>query len=106
VPWHVVCKRSDVPANRGWPVRVGAESIAIFEVDGRLMAVENVCRHVGNPIDDGFVQGGCVSCPWHGWRYDLRTGDHLTLFGRRRGLRTYPVRTEGEDVLVEVDSRE
>jgi len=103
VTWRVVCKRGDVPAGRGWPVRVGGESIAVFDVDGQLMAVENLCRHVGNPIDDGLVESGCVTCPWHGWRYDLRTGDHLTMFGRRRGLRTYPVRADGDYVLVEVE---
>ena len=100
--WQVVCRRSDIPAGRGWPVRVGRESIAIFELDGDVVAVENVCRHVGNPIDDGLVEDGCVSCPWHGWRYDLRSGEHLTLFGRRRGLRTFAVRIEGDAVLVDV----
>jgi nitrite reductase (NADH) small subunit len=83
-------------------VWVGSESIAVFEVDGRLAAVANVCRHVGNPIDDGFVESGCVTCPWHGWRYDLSTGEHMTTFGRRPGLRTYPVRTDGDYVLVDV----
>ena len=104
--WWIACKRGDIPPDRGWPVRVGGRPIAIFEVDGRPLAVENVCRHVGNPIDDGFVEGGCVICPWHGWRYDLRTGEQMTLFGRRRGIRTYPVRTEGEQVLVELQPEE
>jgi nitrite reductase/ring-hydroxylating ferredoxin subunit len=104
VAWWVVCQRSDIPEDRGWPVRVAGHSIAIFQVDGTPLAVENTCLHVGNPIDDGFVEDGCVSCPWHGWRYDLRTGDQLTLFGRRRGLRTYPVRTEGDNVLVELEA--
>jgi nitrite reductase (NADH) small subunit len=103
VTWRVVCRRQDIPAGRGWPVRVGDLSIAVFEVDGRPVAVENLCRHVGNPIDDGVVERGCVICPWHGWRYDLRTGEHVTFFGRRAGLRTFPVRTDGEDVLIEVE---
>jgi nitrite reductase (NADH) small subunit len=103
VSWRVVCRLDDVPADRGWPVRVGDASIAIFRLEGGVVAVENVCRHVGNPIDDGFVEDGCVTCPWHGWRYDLRTGNHLTLFGHRRGLRTYRVRVDGGDVLVEVE---
>jgi nitrite reductase/ring-hydroxylating ferredoxin subunit len=77
--------------------------IAVFDGGGALYAVENRCLHVGNPLDDGSVSEGCVTCPWHGWRYDLRTGQHLTVFGRRRGLRTFPVRQDGDDVLVEVD---
>jgi nitrite reductase/ring-hydroxylating ferredoxin subunit len=103
VSWRVVCTRQQIPPDRGWPVRVGETSIAVFDVDGELMAVENVCRHLGNPIDDGLVEDGCLTCPWHGWRYDLRTGAQLTFFGRRRGLRTFAVRAEGDDVLVEVD---
>ena len=101
-----MCKRSDLPVGRGWPVRVGAASIAVFDVEGELLAVDNECRHVGNPIDDGFVDAGCVTCPWHGWRYDLRTGEHMTMFGRRRGLRTYPVRTDGDYVLIEVEEQD
>lgn len=101
--WRVVCKRQDIPSDRGWPVRVGGAYIAVFDLDGELVAVDNVCRHLGNPIDDGHVSSGCVTCPWHGWRYDLRTGDHLTMFGRRSGLRTYPVRSVGDDVLVLVE---
>jgi nitrite reductase (NADH) small subunit len=84
-------------------VRVGSAYIAVFDAGGTLYAVENRCLHIGNPLDDGWVAEGCVTCPWHGWRYDLRTGEHLTVFGRRRGLRTYPVRAEGDEVFIEVD---
>jgi nitrite reductase/ring-hydroxylating ferredoxin subunit len=98
-----VCRRQDLPKGRGWPVRVGQTNIAVFEAAGALYAVENRCLHVGNPLDDGVVSEGCVTCPWHGWRYDLRTGDHLTAFGRRHGVRTYRVRQEGDEVLVEVE---
>lgn len=101
--WVAVCRRDEVPPGRGWPVHVGDRNIAVFDLGTDLVAVDNVCLHVGNPIDDGFVSGGCVTCPWHGWRYDLRTGEHLTTFGRRAGLRTYRVMEEGGRVLIEVD---
>lgn len=101
--WEVVCAVGDVPADRGWPVRARGRFIAVFRVGDALAAVDNVCCHIGNPLDDGLVKHGCVTCPWHGWRYDLRTGEHLTAFGRRRGLRTYPVRVAGDKVLVDVD---
>jgi len=103
VSWVAVCRREDIPEGRGWPVRVGDVFLALFEVDGEVLAIQNRCLHVGNPIDDGSVVDGCVTCPWHGWRYDLRSGQHLTVFGRRKGLRTYPVRVEGDDVLVELE---
>ena len=98
-----VCRRRDIPRRRGWPVTAGDKRIAVFDVGGQLLAIDNTCLHVGNPIDDGFVQGRYVTCPWHGWRYDLRTGELMTAFGRRPGLRTYPVRVEGDLVQVEVE---
>lgn len=100
--WVAVCRRQDIPPGRGWPVQVGDLRIAVFETSGGLRAVENVCRHIGNPIDDGHVQGEVLTCPWHGWQYDLATGHHLTVFGRRSGLRTFDVRAEGDDILVDV----
>jgi nitrite reductase (NADH) small subunit len=103
VSWVAVCRRDEIPHGRGWPVHVAGRNIAVFDLGSHLAAVDNVCLHVGNPIDDGFVSGGCVTCPWHGWRYDLRTGEHLTMFGRHPGLRTYGVREEEGQVLVEVE---
>jgi nitrite reductase (NADH) small subunit/3-phenylpropionate/trans-cinnamate dioxygenase ferredoxin subunit len=102
VSWVAVCRRADIPAGRGWPVRVGELNLAVFDLGDTVVAVDNECRHVGNPLDDGHVSGGCVTCPWHGWRYDLRTGELLTVFGRRPGLRTYPARVDADEVLIEV----
>lgn len=102
VTWRRACRVRDVPAERGWPVKLGGRRIAIFYVEGELSAVDNVCLHAGSPLDDGLVEGSCVTCPWHGWRYDLRTGEHLTIVGPRPGLRRYRVRTEGDYVLVDV----
>jgi nitrite reductase (NADH) small subunit/3-phenylpropionate/trans-cinnamate dioxygenase ferredoxin subunit len=103
VAWVGVCQRGDIPRDRGWPVTAGEHRIAVFNLRGRIVAIDNTCLHVGNPIDDGFVNGHYLTCPWHGWKYDLRTGDLMTSFGRRKGLRTYPVRVEGEQVLIDVD---
>ena len=83
-------------------MRVGEAHIAVFDMGDRARAVDNSCSHAGNPIDDGSVRHGCVTCPWHGWKYDLTTGEHLTMFGRKPGLRTYPARFDGDYVQVAV----
>jgi nitrite reductase (NADH) small subunit len=100
--WVVVCRLQDIPPGRGWPVQVADLRIAVFQTAGGVRAVENCCSHVGNPIDDGPVSGEILTCPWHGWQYDLRTGHHLTVFGRRPGLRTFNVKVDGDDVLMEI----
>jgi nitrite reductase (NADH) small subunit len=102
VAWVAVCRRAEIPPGRGWPVQVGELRLAVFDTASGVRAVANQCLHVGNPIDDGPVSGETVTCPWHGWRYDLRTGDHLTVFGRRSGLRTFPVKVDDGVVLVDV----
>lgn len=76
--------------------------IAVFDTAQGVRAVENSCAHIGSPLDDGVVDDGVVRCPWHGWLYDLTTGEHLTAFGRRHGLRTFPARLDGDDVLVDL----
>ncbi len=100
--WVSVCRRQDIPPDRGWPVQVGGLRLAVFETADGLKAVENRCLHIGNPLDDGPVEGYVLTCPWHGWQYDLRTGEHLTVLGRRSGLRSFPVRCDGDDVQVDI----
>ena len=48
--------------------------MALFNVDGNYYALENACPHQGGPIADGWVEGLTVTCPWHAWCFDLRTG--------------------------------
>ena len=98
-----MCRLSDLPAGRGWPVRIGDRRLAVFADGGRLYALDNVCLHAGSPLDDGAVWRGCVTCPWHGWRYELASGDLMTSAGHRPGVRTYPARSDGERVWVDLD---
>ncbi len=100
--WLRACRRSDIPPARGWPVRLLGVQLAVFDTPDGPRAFENHCLHVGNPIDDGAVTDGVLTCPWHGWCYDVATGERLTMLGRRRGLRRFEVRVEGDEVMVEV----
>lgn len=83
-------------------MRFGNVYVAVFDTSDGLRALENSCLHVGNPIDDGAVTDGVLSCPWHGWCYDVATGERLTTLGRRPGVRSFEVRVEGDEVFVEV----
>ena len=92
-----VCKTSELTAGRGRLVQLGGHNLALFKVDGEVFAVDNQCRHRGGPLHEGEVFECAVVCPWHGWEYDLRTGnDHV---GRTR-LDCYPVRIEGDEVQI------
>ena len=74
---------------------------ALFRLeDGSISAVDGICPHQGGPLADGPVHGTCVTCPWHGWEFDVKTG--VTPINKRMKLPVFPVRVDGEDVMVAV----
>lgn len=93
-----VAKVSEVPPGSSKVVVVFGHPVALFNVDGSFHAVSNVCLHRGGPVGEGVLDGSVVTCPMHGWEYDVRTGANVANPMAR--LRTYPVRVDGDDVLV------
>src|SRR5512145_1551097 len=80
--------------------KVGGKQIAFFHVEGQIYACNNRCPHEGYPLREGTVNGDCVlTCNWHGWKFDLRTGDNLFQGDR---LRLYPTRLENGTVMVDI----
>lgn len=76
--------------------------VALANVDGTIYAFGDSCRHEGGPLSAGLLIGTTVTCPWHGWVYDLRSGKSIVP---PVGLRipTYPVTIEGEAIMIEID---
>ena len=66
--------RSALARNAAIVRSVGGYEVGIFDVDGELFALENSCPHQGGPLAEGSVERGIVTCPWHAWRFNLRTG--------------------------------
>ena len=56
-------------------VEVEGRWVALFNVEGRIYALDNTCPHAGGPLGEGTLAGEIVTCPWHGWRYNTRTGE-------------------------------
>ena len=81
-------------------IEVGGKKIALFNVDGTFFAVDNTCKHRGGPLGEGELSGMVVTCPWHGWEYDVRTGVSQT--DPSIGVTSYKVKVEGDDILVEL----
>ncbi|HZQ28016.1 MAG TPA: Rieske 2Fe-2S domain-containing protein [Acidimicrobiales bacterium] len=92
----------DMPTDRGRLVRAHGYAVAVFVVNGELRAVDDRCLHTGGPLADGWVVDGCVVCPWHGWVYDLATGERVVGARTTGPLRTYPVAVD-EDGRVKVE---
>ena len=101
-----MCRVDQLVEGRGRPARAGQTYLAVFLAKGDIHVVENQCLHVGSPLDGGAVIGTRVHCPWHGWAYDLRTGNHLTAFGERPGIQVFPHRIVDGQVVVSLPSPE
>jgi len=69
-----VAGAAEIPPGTGRTVEVNGIRIALFNVDGTFYAVDNTCPHAGGPLGEGKLKEGIVECPWHGWRFDVRTG--------------------------------
>lgn len=92
-----VCLLEDLAPGGARHVKVGKNDIAVVRVGDEVFALSNICRHAYGPLSDGFVDGHTLVCPWHGWRYDVRTGttDHPGA-----DVRTYPVTVRNGEVVV------
>jgi nitrite reductase (NADH) small subunit/3-phenylpropionate/trans-cinnamate dioxygenase ferredoxin subunit len=64
----------DIPPGTGRGFAVGRYEIAVFNIDGAFYAIENSCPHQGGPLADGWLEGPLITCPWHGWCFDVRSG--------------------------------
>ena len=73
--------------------------IAIFNLGGTLYAIDNHCTHRDGPVGAGELNDVVITCPWHGWRFNVTSGRCLE---DGANLRCYPVHVEGSDVLVDV----
>lgn len=72
--WVEVAKSSAVAEGVAIEVVVEGQVLAIFRHEDQLFAMDGMCAHQGGPIAEGEVAHGCVTCPWHGWQYELKTG--------------------------------
>ena len=112
---HPVATVAELPPGARKLVEIDGKSLGIFNVKGEYMAVLNLCPHEFAPVCMGRVggttlpsapgefkwgrEGEILACPWHGWEFDLRTGQCLT---DRSKLRKYPVVVEEGQILIEL----
>jgi nitrite reductase/ring-hydroxylating ferredoxin subunit len=91
----------ELPAGSAREFEHEGRVIAVFHLeDGQVRALDGLCAHQGGPIARGRVEGGVVSCPWHGWPYRLEDGQ--SLLADRVRLEAYEVKIVGRDVLIDV----
>ncbi len=97
---HRVCRRDELKAGSGREFVVAGRVLAVFDLETGIKAVEGICPHAGGPLAQGMVRGEVVTCPWHGWQFNVATGAHQ--LNPRLCVPCFPVTVDGDDVYVEI----
>ena len=95
-----VCNASDVKPGCEKATHSDDKVVSVFNVDGKFYAINEVCGHRGGPLGEGELDGTTVICPWHGWRYNVTTGENELL--PSLPTQKYEVKVEENDVLVDL----
>ena len=98
--WVRVASDVDVPLGQSRGVTVEGKEIGLFNVEGDVFAMDNLCPHRGAPLSDGRMNGAHIVCPWHGWEFDVRRGG--LVMDPNRCQKTYPVQKRGGEVFVDM----
>jgi nitrite reductase (NADH) small subunit len=91
---------TDIPPGTIREVSIEGKAIAVANVRGQFHAISNTCLHRGGPLGDGVLEGSVVTCPWHGWQYDVTTGkvsQNPTV-----GVDRYAIEVRGDDLYVDI----
>ncbi len=98
---HTVARVADIPAGAGLAVDVEGRRVALFNVGGKIYAIDDECTHSGGPLSEGDLIGTRVECPWHGACFDLATGRALCA-PADDDVRAYPVEVVNGEVRLEL----
>jgi len=109
-----VLAAAELPAGSRAKVKAFGTEVALFNVDGTLFAVANACPHHGGPLCHGRISGTrlpsnpyehrwgredrILTCPWHGWEFDLESGG--AVFDESTRLRTFDIRVEDGEIVL------
>ena len=95
-----IAEKRDLTEGSGRVVNVEGRSIALFRVKDEYFALANVCLHRGGPLGEGSLNGSTITCPWHGWKFDVRTGSFTVIPTLK--VTTYKVKEQNGSVMVEI----
>lgn len=100
--WVRLCGLSEAPAEgKVIEAEAAGTAVCLANVGGKLAALDNWCPHRRGPLGQGWMENEAVVCPWHSWAFNVRTGQ--SEYPAHERVTVFPVRIEGEDVLVDLE---
>jgi len=88
------------PADKAKEFACGDKTICVANVNGEFTAMDNVCLHRGGPLGQGMIAGNKVVCPWHGWEWNVKTGEATQNPSMK--VAVYPLKIENGDLMIEI----
>jgi nitrite reductase/ring-hydroxylating ferredoxin subunit len=99
--WIRVGSAAELAPGDVMAAEIRGESIAIYHLeDGTFHATGNICTHEFACLSNGWLEDGVIECPFHGGRFDVRTGKGLGP-PIDKDLRTYPIKVTGDDLMID-----
>ena len=98
---HRVARLEELRPGAVAPREVDGTRLVLVRLGEGVFALDGVCAHRGGPLGEGRLTGARLACPWHGWIYDVRTGQ-CAFPPRGQAVARYPVRLDGDNVWVEL----
>ncbi len=96
-----VAKKSEIANQSAKCVEIEGKRIALFNLGGMFYAIDDTCAHEGGPLSEGDIEGEEIECPWHGARYNIKSGD-VTAPPAPTGVTKYNVRLRGDAIEIEL----
>ncbi|MDH4083814.1 MAG: Rieske 2Fe-2S domain-containing protein [Nitrospira sp.] len=93
-----VAALAEINPGHGIVAEANGKTLAVFNVDGTIHAINNTCCHRDGPLGEGELDGDIVTCPWHGWRYNVTNGACMNNPSAK--VEAYQVRIDGDDIKV------
>ncbi|GAC1624161.1 MAG: non-heme iron oxygenase ferredoxin subunit [Candidatus Acidiferrum sp.] len=90
----------EIPIGTIREVQVEGKAVALANVAGHLHAIDNSCVHRGGPLGQGPLEGNVVTCPWHGWQYDVTSG--MGVHNTTAKVGCYEVEVRGDEIFIKM----
>ncbi|HMD44439.1 MAG TPA: Rieske (2Fe-2S) protein [Candidatus Acidoferrum sp.] len=93
-------KIGELPAGTVREFQIEGKALALANVAGKIYAINNTCLHRGGPLGQGTLEGKVLTCPWHGWQFDVTSGK--VLENPQAGVDCYATELRGQDIFVDL----
>ena len=100
--FQTVAQVGDIPEGEGRTYCLHGKMVAVFLVKGEYSAINDLCPHMGASLSAGYVEDAEVTCPWHAWRFCVKTGTWLDNPNSKTRTESFPVRLVGDEIQVAV----